>query len=82
MFRNEDGATTIEYGLIASLIAVVILGAVSAFGTDLGNGFLKIRTETDVTSFVGGERPDGGGGFEGGPDGEGRRPPGGFFGID
>lgn len=30
---NEDGATAIEYGLIATLIAVVIVGAVTATGT-------------------------------------------------
>ncbi|MFA7430238.1 MAG: Flp family type IVb pilin [Rhodospirillaceae bacterium] len=32
---NESGATAIEYGLIAALIAVVIIGAVSLIGTDL-----------------------------------------------
>ena len=33
--RNEDGATAIEYGLIAGLIAVVIITAVALVGTDL-----------------------------------------------
>ena len=33
--KDEDGATAIEYGLIAALIAVVIIGAVSTLGTDL-----------------------------------------------
>jgi len=32
-FRDESGATAIEYGLIAALIAVVIIGAVTALGT-------------------------------------------------
>ena len=32
---DESGATAIEYGLIAALIAVVIIGAVSLIGTDL-----------------------------------------------
>lgn len=32
---NESGATAIEYGLIAALIAVVIIGAVTTVGTDL-----------------------------------------------
>src|SRR5262245_29743656 len=31
--RNEEGVTAIEYGLIAALIAVVIIGAVTALGT-------------------------------------------------
>lgn len=33
--RNDRGATAVEYGLMVSLIAVVIIGAVSAFGTAL-----------------------------------------------
>jgi len=33
--RNEDGATAIEYGLIAGLIAVVIIAAVTLLGTDI-----------------------------------------------
>ncbi len=33
--KNESGATAIEYGLIAALIAVVIIGAVTTVGTNL-----------------------------------------------
>ena len=33
--EDEAGATAIEYGLIAALIAVAILGALSAIGTSL-----------------------------------------------
>lgn len=33
--RDETGATAIEYGLIAALIAVVIIGALTTVGTDL-----------------------------------------------
>jgi len=33
--RNQSGATAIEYGLIAGLIAVVIIGALQAIGTGL-----------------------------------------------
>ena len=33
--RDESGATAIEYGLIAALIAVVIIGALQAIGTSL-----------------------------------------------
>ena len=36
---NESGATAIEYGLIAALIAVVVIGAVSAVGTGLSGTF-------------------------------------------
>jgi pilus assembly protein Flp/PilA len=33
--RDDGGATAIEYGLIAALIAVVIIGALQAIGTNL-----------------------------------------------
>jgi pilus assembly protein Flp/PilA len=42
--RNESGATAIEYGLIAALIAVVIIGAVSAVGTNLAGTFNNIAS--------------------------------------
>ena len=35
-FADECGVTAIEYGLLAALIAVAIVGAVSATGTSLG----------------------------------------------
>jgi pilus assembly protein Flp/PilA len=37
--KDESGATAIEYGLIAALIAVVIIGAVTAVGTNLKTTF-------------------------------------------
>ena len=40
--RNEDGATAIEYGLIAGLIAVVIIAAVTLVGTDLQTAFQSL----------------------------------------
>ncbi len=33
--KDEEGVTAIEYGLIAALIAVVIIGAVASVGTNL-----------------------------------------------
>ena len=41
-FKNESGATAIEYGLIAGLIAVVIITAVSTIGTQLNAKFTSI----------------------------------------
>ena len=35
LLKNESGATAIEYGLIASLVSVVIIGAVTTVGTSL-----------------------------------------------
>jgi pilus assembly protein Flp/PilA len=43
-FRDEEGATAIEYGIIASLIAVVIVGAVTAVGTNVSAMFTTIAT--------------------------------------
>jgi pilus assembly protein Flp/PilA len=40
--RDESGATAIEYGLIAALIAVVIIGAVTAVGTKLSTTFTTV----------------------------------------
>ena len=37
--KDESGATAIEYGLIASLIALVIIAGVTAVGTGLSSSF-------------------------------------------
>ena len=39
---DEGGATAIEYGLIAALIAVVVIGAVTTVGTNLRTSFNKV----------------------------------------
>ena len=43
--KNEEGATAIEYGLIAALIAVAAIGALSAVGDQLGTTFNGVATE-------------------------------------
>ena len=42
--KDESGATAIEYGLIAALIAVVIIGAVTAVGTSLSGTFSTVSS--------------------------------------
>jgi pilus assembly protein Flp/PilA len=42
--RDEAGATAIEYGLIAALIAVVIIGTLTAIGTNLSTKFTSVAT--------------------------------------
>ena len=42
--RNEDGATAIEYGLIAALVAVVIITALTLLGDNLTATFDAIGT--------------------------------------
>jgi pilus assembly protein Flp/PilA len=39
LWRNEDGATAIEYGLIAALIAVAAIAAMQQIGTSLTSTF-------------------------------------------
>lgn len=46
-FQNEDGATAIEYGLIAALIAVVIISAVTTLGQSIETSFGEISTAVD-----------------------------------
>jgi pilus assembly protein Flp/PilA len=41
-WNDEDGATAIEYGLIAALIAVVIIAAVASTGTRLSCIFQRV----------------------------------------
>jgi pilus assembly protein Flp/PilA len=41
-FADESGATAIEYGLIAALIGVIIIGAVTAVGTGLSTTFSSV----------------------------------------
>ena len=43
-FKDESGATAIEYGLIAALIAVVIITGVTAVGTGLSTTFANLST--------------------------------------
>lgn len=42
--RNAAGATAIEYGLIAALIAVVIIGTLTAIGTNLSSQLNSVAT--------------------------------------
>ena len=44
-FRDESGATAIEYGLIAAGIAVAIIAAVTLLGGNLGTLFNSIASE-------------------------------------
>ena len=42
--KDESGATAIEYGLIATGIAIAIIGAVSGVGTNLKSTFETVKT--------------------------------------
>ena len=47
--RDDRGATAIEYGLIAALIAVVIIGALSTIGGNLNSSFTRIGTSLNAS---------------------------------
>ncbi len=47
--NDESGATAIEYGLIASGIAVAIIVAVNTIGTSLDSMFDAINSKIDTT---------------------------------
>ena len=45
--KDESGATAIEYGLIAALISVVIIGVLQLLGTTLNTKFAQIESALD-----------------------------------
>ena len=47
-FNDESGATAIEYGLIAALIAVAIITAVSTLGGNAADTFNTVANEMDA----------------------------------
>ena len=42
--EDEDGATAIEYGLIAGLIAVALIGAIASIGDGLTSMYEKVHS--------------------------------------
>lgn len=48
--RDESGATAIEYGLIAALIAVAAIGAFTAVGSSLDGVFQDVSSELDEST--------------------------------
>ncbi len=44
-FEDESGATAIEYGLIAALIAVAIIAAVTTLGKNTAGTFNKVSAQ-------------------------------------
>ena len=43
-FKDESGASAVEYGLLVALIAVVVIAAVTTIGTKLNGTFDKVAT--------------------------------------
>ena len=64
LFRDETGATAIEYGLIAALIAVAAITAMQSLGTELSSTFNNV--ETELAAARGGSSGGSSGGTSGG----------------
>ncbi len=47
-YRDEEGATAIEYGLIAALVSVAAIGALTAMGNSLNAMFTAVSTALDT----------------------------------
>lgn len=50
--QNEDGATAIEYGLIAALIAVAAITAMQSLGNELTTTFSTVSSEMADSNTV------------------------------
>ena len=49
LFRDEQGATAIEYGLIATLIAIAAIAAMGSVGDKLSSTFNNVSTNLKAT---------------------------------
>lgn len=50
--RDESGATSIEYGLMAALMAVVVIACLMAMGPQMKAGLTKIGSEMSTPQDV------------------------------
>ena len=49
-FKDEEGATAVEYGLMVALIAAVIIGAVTLLGTSTNDAFNTVGNAIDAAT--------------------------------
>jgi pilus assembly protein Flp/PilA len=61
LLSEERGATAIEYGLIAGLIAVVLIGTLTLTGTSLKSVFDKVSGELETVAGSSGDSGSGSG---------------------
>lgn len=47
MLRDEQGTTAIEYGLIAGLLVIAIVGALSTFANEANQMWTKVQTDVE-----------------------------------
>jgi pilus assembly protein Flp/PilA len=47
LFKDEEGATAVEYGIMVALIAALIIATVGFLGTDVNDAFTTVETNID-----------------------------------
>jgi pilus assembly protein Flp/PilA len=47
-FKDEEGATAVEYGLIVALIAAICIGTVTLLGVKVNSAFSKVEVKMPV----------------------------------
>ncbi|QCI79374.1 Flp family type IVb pilin [Hankyongella ginsenosidimutans] len=50
LFKNEEGATAIEYGLIAALVAIAAISAMDLMGKEVTNTFTKVQKNLETAN--------------------------------
>jgi pilus assembly protein Flp/PilA len=50
LWKDESGATAIEYGLLAALIAVAIIGIVASLGGELNETFANVESQMNTSN--------------------------------
>ncbi len=48
-WRDEEGASAVEYGLLVAGIAVAVMGAIYGIGTALNTKFSSVQTKLEAT---------------------------------
>jgi pilus assembly protein Flp/PilA len=44
VFRDEDGATMVEYGIMVALIAAICIAVITTLGQNVSNAFSTVNT--------------------------------------
>lgn len=56
VWKDEEGATAIEYGLMVALIAAVIVAIVATLGDQINTAFTDVSTQIGQTQGDGGDQ--------------------------
>ncbi|AMC13218.1 Flp family type IVb pilin [Liberibacter crescens] len=51
-YKDESGATAIEYGLIAALVSVALIAGATALGNSISSTFMNLANKMNVSSAI------------------------------